>query len=422
MTALNAEVMSIENAPAGAIRLTAKEILRVPGLNGWMRAALGIVSKIVYGTLIIGLPDGRKFRFDGETPGLTGIMQIHDRGFAKKLLVGGGIGFAEAYLDEQWDSPDLGSLLRVIAHNNQSIGAAAKGRKWFNLIEYIKHSVFQRNSRSGARRNIEHHYDLGNEFYGLWLDKSMTYSSARFETGGENLEQAQNNKYRAMAERIGLEPRHHVLEIGCGWGGFAEFAAREYDCRVTAITISQEQAAYCRQRFSENGLNDKVEVLVKDYRDVEGEFDRIVSIEMFEAVGEAYWPQYFGKLRDSLKQGGLAGLQLITIAEQNFQNYRRSADFIQRYIFPGGMLPSFNELVNQITSARLTLLGHMSFGGDYAKTLHLWFERFNRHWPEIEKLGFDKRFRRMWSYYLAYCEGGFASQNTDVLQMTLARQ
>lgn len=422
MSALNTEVMSVENAPAGATRLTAKDILRVPGLNGWMRAALGIVSKIVYGSLIIGLPDGRKFRFDGETPGPAGILQIHDRGFAKRLLTGGGIGFAEAYLDEQWDSPDLSTLLRVIAANNHSIGAAAKGKKWFNLFEYIKHAFFQRNSRSGARRNIEHHYDLGNEFYGLWLDKSMTYSSARFESGGESLEQAQNNKYRAMADRIGLEPRHHVLEIGCGWGGFAEFAASEYASKVTAITISQEQAAYCRKRFSEKGLNDRVEVLVQDYRDVEGAFDRIVSIEMFEAVGEAYWPQYFGKLRASLKQGGLAGLQLITIAEQNFQNYRRSADFIQRYIFPGGMLPSFNELVKQISNAKLALVEHMSFGGDYAKTLHLWFERFHRHWPEIEILGFDKRFRRMWAYYLAYCEGGFASRNTDVLQMTLARQ
>ncbi len=404
-----------------ALPLTAREIARLPGINGWTRAALGIVAQITWGSLIIILPNGQKLRLDGTTPGDTGVLIIRDARFAKKLLTGGGIGFAEAYLDGLWDTPDLRTLLRVIAFNNKSIGARAQGKWWFNILERAQHAWLQRNSYRGSRRNIEYHYDLGNDFYALWLDSGMTYSSARFETSGESLEQAQQNKYRSLAARIALRPEHHVLEIGCGWGGFAEFAAKEIGCRVTGVTISQEQFKFAKKRIFDNGLADKVDIVIQDYRNLFTQYDRIASIEMFEAVGEAYWPQFFRKLRDSLKEGGLAGLQLITIADAHFASYRRGRDFIQRYIFPGGMLISPGALQQQIARASLLLRETASFGPDYAVTLRRWAERFHQQWPEIEKLGFDARFRRMWSYYLAYCESGFVSQNTDVVQMTLAR-
>ncbi len=417
----NADISVKDTFSDAAQKVTGKDVRRLPGMNGWMRAALAIVTHISLGSLIVALPDGRKFRFDGATPGETGIIMVRDARFAKKLLTGGGIGFAEAYLDGQWDTPDLQTLLRVIALNNNSIGANARGNRLFSLMERMRHSLLQRNSRSGARRNIEYHYDLGNDFYALWLDASMTYSSALFQSATENLEQAQHNKYRALAERITLAPDHHLLEIGCGWGGFAEFAGKEIGCRVTGITISQEQYEFSKRRIFENGLAEKVDIIIQDYRDLSAQYDRIASIEMFEAVGEKYWPHYFSKLHDSLKQGGLAGLQLITIADRHFESYRRGCDFIQRYIFPGGMLASPKVLLEQISRANLRLHEQTSFGLDYAGTLRRWHESFQKKWPEIEKLGFDARFRRMWTYYLAYCESGFSSRNTDVVQMTLAR-
>lgn len=417
----NSDHSASEIHSTAAQKVTGTDIARLPGVNGWMRAALAIVAHISLGSLIVVLPDGRKFRFDGPNPGETGIILVRDARFARKLLIGGGIGFAEAYLDRLWDTPDLQTLLRVIALNNNSIGANAHGKWWSNVLERIRHSLFRRNSRSGARRNIEYHYDLGNDFYTQWLDTGMTYSSALFKNAGESLEQAQHNKYHTLAERIALSPEHHLLEIGCGWGGFADFAAREIGCKVTGITISKEQYEYSKKRIFENGLAEKVEIVIQDYRDLSAQYDRIASIEMFEAVGEVYWPQFFTKLHDSLKQGGLAGLQLITIADRHFKSYRRGQDFIQRYIFPGGMLPSPTVLLEQIARANLQLREQLSFGLDYADTLRRWHESFQKKWPEIETLGFDARFRRMWTYYLAYCESGFSSQNTDVVQITLAR-
>lgn len=401
--------------------LTARDIARLSGLGGWMRAALGIVAHISRGALIITVPDGRKFRFEGPSPGETGAIIVRDKNFARRLLLGGGIGFAEAYMDGQWDTPDLRTLLRVIANNNASIGAKAHGSRLLALMEWIQHSIMQRNSKRGARRNIEYHYDLGNEFYALWLDHSMTYSSAMFEHADDSLEEAQHNKYQALARRIALGRDHRLLEIGCGWGGFAEFAASEIGCRVTGITISPKQYEFARKRIFEKGLAERVEIVMQDYRDLSLQYDRIASIEMFEAVGEAYWPRYFSKLRDSMLPGGLAGLQLITIADRHFDSYRRGRDFIQRYIFPGGMLASPSVLRQQFSRAGLRLMEQASFGPDYADTLRRWHERFLSRWPEIEKLGFDTRFRRMWQYYLAYCESGFSSGNTDVAQMTLAR-
>lgn len=417
----NAKSFNQDSEPRPLQPMTAGEIGRFPGLNGWMRAALTLIAHISVGALNIGLPDGRKIRFEGAVPGDTGTIMVHDAGFAKKILLTGGVGFAEAYLDGLWDTPDLQTLLGVFAANNTSIGARARGNRLASVLERFRNRLVQRNSRSGARRNIEYHYDLGNDFYALWLDAGMTYSSALFENATDGLERAQYNKFRALAERIGLASGHHLLEIGCGWGGFSEFAAKQTGCHVTGITISQEQYNFARKRIFDCGLAEKVSIVMQDYRDIGMQYDRIASIEMFEAVGEAYWPVFFNKLYGCLKPDGVAGLQLITIADQHFDSYRRGGDFIQRYIFPGGMLISPSVLRRQVADAKLRIQEHAAFGRDYAKTLRHWHENFQRQWPEIEKLGFDNRFRRMWSYYLAYCQAGFMSQNTDVIQMTLSR-
>ena len=249
----------------------------------------------------------------------------------------------------------------------------------------------------------------------------MTYSSALFRDSQQSLRDAQNEKYRALAESAGIGPDHHVLEIGCGWGGFAEFAAREIGCKVTGITISKEQLAFAKNRIALAGLSDKVTFEFRDYRDVAEKYDRIVSIEMFEAVGEAYWPTYFEQVRNLLKTGGKAGLQIITIANERFAGYRKKADFIQRYIFPGGMLPSPERLNAEFDKAGLKLVGQEDFAPDYARTLAQWHQRFIKVWPEVEALGFDKRFRQMWRYYLAYCEAGFSTRSIDVSHFTLQR-
>jgi cyclopropane-fatty-acyl-phospholipid synthase len=281
--------------------------------------------------------------------------------------------------------------------------------------------VLRPNSRRGSRRNILAHYDLGNAFYQRWLDPSMTYSSARFEKPELSLEDAQTAKYRSLARKLSLQPDHHLLEVGCGWGGFAEFAAREVGARVTAITISDQQHAFAAERIRCAGLGDKVEIRLQDYRDVEGRFDRIASIEMFEAVGESYWPIYFGKLADIIKPDGIIGLQIITIADRYFETYRRGADFIQRHIFPGGMLPSPTALQQQLERAGLQKLTEATFGLDYARTLATWNRRFQAAWPDLLRLGFDQRFKRLWQYYLAYCEAGFKAGWTDVCQLALRR-
>lgn len=406
---------------AGAQRLSAWEAAVLPGLDGWTRSALAILTSIGRGNLVITFPDGRRFRFDGAQPGKCGVIDVHDMGFSRKLLSGGGIGFADAYLNGLWNTPDLRTLLTVIAQNNDYIGARLRGNFWLRMFELFRHTIFHRNSRVGSRRNIEYHYDLGNAFYEQWLDSTMTYSSAMFTSKSETLEQAQRNKFMSLAHGMGLSKDHALLEVGCGWGGFAEFAATEIGCSVTGITISPAQFEYAKRRISETGLNDKVSIILQDYRDVSGSYDRIASIEMFEAVGEKYWPLYFRKIHDALKPGGAAGLQIIAIADRHFNAYRRGNDFIQRYIFPGGMLPSPSALREQITAANLIWRSSVSFGADYADTLSRWHDRFAANWPHIARLGFDGRFKRMWCYYLAYCEGGFRSGNTDVMQITLAR-
>jgi cyclopropane-fatty-acyl-phospholipid synthase len=277
------------------------------------------------------------------------------------------------------------------------------------------------NSRAGARRNIRAHYDLGNAFYARWLDAGMTYSSARFEHPGQPLAEAQHHKYATLARQIGLEARHHVLEIGCGWGAFAEFAAKEIGARVTALTISRAQHDFTAKRLFDAGLADRAQVRLQDYRDVSGSFDRVASIEMFEAVGEAYWPAYFAKIREVLEFGGRAGLQIITIRDELFRTYRVRSDFLRKYIFPGGMLPSERRLREEVERAGLEWKNIARFGQNYADTLAQWAARFEEAWDEIKGAGFDERFRRLWNFYLGYCEAGFRAQRTDVVQLSLAR-
>jgi cyclopropane-fatty-acyl-phospholipid synthase len=320
----------------------------------------------------------------------------------------------------EWDSPDIASLLEIVARNTEGLRDFFAGKPLAQFLNRIFH-LLNRNSKAGSKRNIMAHYDLGNGFYKRWLDPSMTYSSARYERPGQDLAEAQHNKYRALAQRMQLGPDHHVLEIGCGWGGFAEFAAKEVGARVTGITISPEQYDFARKRLFEQGLADKADIRLQDYRDTSGHFDRVASIEMFEAVGEKYWPAYFQKVHDVLKPGGHAGLQIITISDAYFDVYRRSVDFIQKYVFPGGMLPSPSALQQQVSQAGLTWRGEDRFGRDYAETLADWHRRFTAAWDDIRAMGFDERFRRLWTYYLSYCEAGFRAGSIDVTQIALQK-
>jgi len=372
------------------------------------------------GRLTVTLPDGATHHLEGPRPGRAAVLRIDDWRCIRRTLTGGDIGFAEGYMAGEWDSPHLPALLEAFADNYDHLSRLVDGKPILNALNRIGHRL-NRNSRRGSRRNIHAHYDLGNAFYAAWLDGSMTYSAARFSAPDQSLEQAQQAKYARLASIMDLRRGQSVLEIGCGWGGFAEYAAREVGATVTAITISREQHDYARRRIHEAGLAERVDIRLVDYRDVEGRFDRVASIEMFEAVGEAYWAGYFATLRRVLKPGGRAGLQIITIRDDLFEGYRRRPDFIQKYVFPGGMLPSEPRLAPVIADAGLDWETTERFGHDYAATLDRWGRRFDTAWDVIAAGGrFDERFRRLWRFYLAYCEAGFRSGRTDVVQIGLS--
>lgn len=373
------------------------------------------------GRLAVQLPNGDTHQLEGDRPGPCGVISIKDYSFARRVLASGDIGFAEAYMAGEWESPHLAALLEVLVDNYDHIRRLFDGAWIMKAINVFAHRR-NRNSRAGSRKNIHAHYDLGNAFYASWLDETMTYSSARFGWADTSLEAAQTAKYASLAGMMDLRPGMSVLEIGCGWGGFAEFAAREIGADVTGITISRAQHDFARQRLFNAGLADRARIELVDYRDVPGQFDRVASIEMFEAVGKAYWPAYFGKIRDVLKPGGRAGLQIITIQDALFDDYNARTDFIQKYIFPGGMLPSEARLKPVIAEAGLGWSAIERFGLDYAETLKRWDDRFQAAWSEIQRIaGFDERFRRLWRFYLAYCEAGFRSGRTDVVQLALTR-
>ncbi len=385
-----------------------------------VRHALSLSAKLEKGRLDIHMPDGVTFHFDTGQEGPAAEMNVRDFGFAKRLAKGGDIGIAEAYLQGDWETPDLPKFLELFCSNQSVMVKMLEDKPFIRMLQMVRHWM-RRNTKSGSKRNIHAHYDLGNRFYESWLDRTMTYSSALFTNGSSDLVSAQTEKYRELARKTQLAPDLKVLEIGCGWGGFAEFAAKEYGCRVTGLTISREQHDFASKRIFDAGLADRVEIKLQDYRDETGVFDRIASIEMFEAVGEAYWQTYFQQLRDRLAPGGLAGLQVITIQESMFSHYRREMDFIRRYIFPGGMLPTGSIMRELGARHGLPLATERVFGLDYAVTLAQWRDRFYAAWPSLTKLGFDERFRRMWEYYLSYCEAGFRAGTIDVRQMVFAK-
>ena len=410
-----------KSASVAPIPLTRQTVMQHgAGLPRSAAFLFSLIAKMTHGSLVVGLPDGRQFAFQADEKGCAAQVDIRDWRVARKVLFGGSLGFAEAYLDEHWDSPDVTAVLQLFCQNAHLFEEGLEAHPALRFVLQMQ-GFFRRNTRRQAKRNISAHYDLGNAFYRSWLDRGMTYSSALFANGAARLEDAQTEKFRALAKRIELRADQRLLEVGCGWGGFAEFAAGEVGCHVTGLTISRQQFDYARQRIFKAGLNEKVDIRFQDYREETGRYDRIVSIEMFEAVGETFWPVYFSKLHDCLKPGGLTGLQIITIQDRFFEIYRRSPDFIQRYIFPGGMLPTPEILYDLGRRVGLNLISEHVFAHDYARTLAEWRRRFHLAWPDIRKLGFDDRFKRTWDYYLHYSEAGFLSRNIDVRQLAFAR-
>jgi cyclopropane-fatty-acyl-phospholipid synthase len=390
------------------------------GLPRYFGRVFAMTARTRSGRLDVVLPDGRRFRREAPEPGPHAELRIHDPDVFARLVREGDVGFMEAYMDEGWTTPDLQAVFDYVNKEGEALIQQFPGLVLLRALERLR-AFLRRNSRRQARRNVAAHYDLGNEFYALWLDDTMTYSAGLFETGQESLEAAQRAKYAAIVDRMGVAPGEHVLEIGCGWGGFAEYAARERGLRVTGLTLSRAQLGHARDRIDRAGLSDRVELRLRDYRDERGRYDGVASIEMFEAVGQAYWPAFFAALRERLKPGRRAALQIITVPDARWDVYARSVDFMQRYIFPGGMLPAPHRLREEIARAGLEEGPALSISDGYSITLRRWYERFNARWDEVAALGFDDRFRRMWNLYLTGCAGAFEYRMCDVVQMAVRR-
>ena len=384
------------------------------------RLVLRQLENLDRGTLQLQLPDGSSHRCgQGHGPG-EAELRINDWSVFGRVMRDGDIGFAEGYLDGQWDTPDLTALLTLLANNRAGLDAPLYGSGVGRLLHRLVHAL-RANTRAGSRRNIAAHYDLGNDFYALWLDPGMTYSGALFATGYETLAEAQQAKYARALSELRLSPGSDVLEIGCGWGGFAEQCTRAGH-RVTGLSLSQRQLDYAGERLSLVKRAGQAKLEFRDYRDIAGRFDAVASIEMVEAVGERWWPAYFARIAQVLPSGGRALVQSILIDEALFERYRRGSDFIQQYIFPGGMLPSGERFASLAGAAGLAVEKDFRFGADYARTLALWRERFHAQADAVRALGFDERFMRMWHFYFSYCEAGFLSGSTDLAQFTLVRR
>jgi cyclopropane-fatty-acyl-phospholipid synthase len=402
-------------------QLPTSEPARTGASGPWSAFLHRCCAQLESGEVTIRFPNGGTQHYRGQTAGPKIALDIRTWAALRRIAFGGELGFAEAYLSGEIDVDNVDGLLRLAVLNQHVLDRRLAGFGVMRLVHRLAH-LLRPNTRSGSRRNIAAHYDLGNEFYGLWLDETMTYSAARFAADSDDLASAQSRKYRRIAELAGIKSGSRVLEVGCGWGGFAEMAARELDCRPVGLTISDAQFRFARERIARAGLSGKADIRLQDYRESTGEYDAVVSIEMFEAVGERNWPLYFQVLRDRMATGAKAALQIITISEDRYPSYRKSADFIQRYIFPGGMLPTRQILESLAHRAGLAVLSNDGFGCDYARTLRLWGEQFRQNWPAIQSLGFDDRFRRMWDYYLRYCEVGFSLGTVDVVHLQLQRR
>ncbi|CAM3760710.1 SAM-dependent methyltransferase [Polynucleobacter antarcticus] len=389
------------------------------------KTVLNLLSQLRSGHLVVTLPNNETKEFGNRDDSLHAEIQILDWSVFKHILSHGDIGFAESYIRGQWNTPDLKAILELAIRNRTILEKAIYG-SWFGSIMYRLKHWLRDNSKAGSRKNIHAHYDLGNAFYTLWLDPSMSYSSAWFSEGGkESLIEAQRAKIKRILDSINTKPGDHLLEVGCGWGGFMEEALRDGH-RVTGLTLSTEQKAFAEARLkqvqSETEQAQNFEVRLQDYRDCKEKFDGIASIEMFEAVGENHWGEYFQTIASRLKAGGKACIQTIVIAEELFERYRHSTDFIQQYVFPGGMLPSPSKFKAAAAQAGLEVESEFSFGIDYAKTLCIWRDSFNQKVEDIYHLGFDETFVRLWNFYLMYCAAGFSEKNIDVVQFTLKHQ
>jgi cyclopropane-fatty-acyl-phospholipid synthase len=381
------------------------------------RLIVKALRKLKHGALLLRRPDGSHQLFgDGSFPI---VLELASWKPCSAALRSGDIGFAESFIAGEWKTDNLSGLLALLIRNRGEMEALVYGSWWGSLLYRLKH-LLNRNSRAGSRKNIHAHYDIGNAFYQLWLDPTMTYSSAIFSEGGD-LAAGQMAKYRRIVGQLELQPGGRVLEIGCGWGGFAETAAREAQAHVTGLTLSTEQLDYARQRLADAGLSQQADLRLCDYRDCAGQYDAIASIEMFEAVGERYWPDYFACVARNLKQGGRACIQTITIDEALFARYRQGTDFIQQYIFPGGMLPAPSAFRRMAEQHGLRVVDEFRFGIDYADTLLQWRRSFLAQSEAVMVQGFDQRFMLTWEFYLAYCEAAFRAGNTDVMQFTLVK-
>ncbi len=381
------------------------------------KIVFNILKDIDYGYLEIKTYQGRLVKFGNKDETLKASIKIKKPNFTFNLIKGGSIGFAESYMRDEFETDDLSNLIEITARNIKIIHKFS-GLLDLPIINFIK-NIFIKNTKSRSRENISKHYDLGNDFFSLWLDKTLTYSSAIFEKKTQDLSEAQNNKYQKLINLINPKNGDKVLEIGCGWGGFAEYLGKKYDVKLDCITISKKQYEYAKERIYRCGLNEKVNIQIKDYRDLKDKYNSIASIEMIEAVGQNYLESYFKTLKGNLANNGTAAIQAITIDDSLFDRYKNKQDFIQKYIFPGGFLPSKNSINKYVSENGLTIKSYESYANHYSSTLALWRNEFNKKWDLIKNQGFDSTFKRMWEFYLSYCEAGFKSKNIDLIQFSL---
>ena len=376
-----------------------------------------ILRDIEHGYLEITKYNGELLKFGNANSPLKSVLKIKKPNFTFNLIKGGSVGFAESYMRDEFETDNLSNLIEITARNIKIIYKFS-GLLDFPVVNYVK-NIFIKNTRGRSKDNISKHYDLGNEFFALWLDKTLTYSSAIFDERNKDLSNAQNNKYQKLIDLIKPNNGDKVLEIGCGWGGFAEYLGKKYDVKLDCITISKKQFEYAKKRIHECGLNEKVNIEIKDYRDLKNKYNSIASIEMIEAVGQNYLESYFKTIKDNLSDDGRAAIQAITIDDNMFDRYKNKTDFIQKYIFPGGFLPSKNIINKYVSENGLAIKSYDSYADHYSDTLAIWRNEFNKKWDLIKKQGFDLTFKRMWEFYLSYCEAGFKSKNIDLIQFSL---
>ena len=381
------------------------------------KLVFNILNKINYGYLEITTFDGSILKYGNPDDNLKTNLIIKKPNFTYNLIRGGSIGFAECYMRGEFETDNLSNLIELTARNIKIIYKFS-GLLDLPLINFVKNKLIK-NTKSRSKKNIARHYDLGNDFFSLWLDDTLTYSSAIFDDETKNLSDAQNNKYQKLINLLKPNNGDRVLEIGCGWGGFAEYLGKKYDVKLDCITISKKQFEYTKDRIHKCGLNEKVNIEIKDYRDLRGKYNSIASIEMIEAVGQNYLDGYFKTIKNNLSDGGKAAIQAITIDDSLFERYKNKQDFIQKYIFPGGFLPNKNSINKHVSENGLTVNSYISYADHYANTLSIWREEFKKKWNLIKNQGFDSSFKRMWEFYLSYCEAGFKSKNIDLIQFSL---